>query len=280
MTQSRFDDRLVLVASRHGKAEAMQRPMHRLLGVRLWSPPNLDTDQFGTFSGDIARPGPPIDMLRAKIALCRQVHPGPIVIATEGAYGPHPLFGGVAIGREWMMWDDAESALTVVELKISMTKYYYAARMSDPSQLNDALIRCGWPVLAVTLHASDSGLPSFKGLSEIHDINDALRQFKQMGANDIVIATDMRAHLHPPRQRTIRHLAAKLARRVCSPCPKCLRFGFGKQGAEKGLPCVECDAPTNQIKGRFRLCEHCDYRHYTWQANGYAAPGYCPMCNP
>jgi hypothetical protein len=280
MLQSRYEGRLVVVASRHDKAAAIERPMAKLLGVQLWSPPDLDTDQFGTFSGDVARPGTPIEMLRAKIALCRSIFPNPIMIASEGAYAQHPFFPGLALAHEWMIWDDAASGFELIEHKTTITPYYYAARLESSAQLESLLQRCGWPKLAVTLHAADLTLPSHKGLRSESEIGAAISDLQGAGAQQIHLATDMRAHLHPPRQRTLRHLAAKLARRVRTACPQCQQYGFGARFTETGLACSDCNTPSQQLKARGVRCEHCEYRKYSWHAQGQADPFYCAYCNP
>ncbi|MEJ2792041.1 DUF6671 family protein [Iodobacter sp. LRB] len=254
--------------------------MAKLLGVRLWSPPDLDTDQFGTFSGDVARPGTPVEMLHAKIALCRSVLPNPIMVASEGSYAQHPLFRCVALAHEWMIWDDAANGFQLIEHKAAITPHYYAAMLENVAELELLLQRCGWPKLAVTVHPADLNLPSYKGLQTGADIQAAIETLQAAGAKKIQIATDMRANLHPYRQRTIRHLAAKLARRVRTACPQCHQFGFGQRHTESGLECADCRTPSNQLKAICRRCEFCDYRKYTWRAAGQADPFYCPYCNP
>ncbi|QLI82986.1 hypothetical protein HZU75_16475 [Chitinibacter fontanus] len=280
MAKSQYEGRLVVVASRHDKAAAIARPMHKLLGVQLWSPPDLDTDQFGTFSGDVPRPGTPIEMLRAKIALCRRLFPNPIMLASEGAYSQHPIFPSLGLAQEWMMWDDADNGLVLIEHKTRITPFYYATRLESSEQLAPQLERCGWPKLAVTLHAADLNVPSFKGLRATAEIEHALAHLQGLGAQQIQLATDMRAHLHPPRQRTLRHLAARLARRVRTACPQCQQLGFGARFCETGLACSDCNTPSQQLKMRGVRCEHCGYGHASWQASGYADPYYCTYCNP
>lgn len=280
MAPSRYADRLVVVASRHDKAKAIARPMEKLLGVQLWSPPDLDTDQFGTFSGDVPRPGTPVEMLRAKIALCRSIFPNPIMVASEGAYTQHPFFPHLALAHEWMIWDDAASGFELIEHKSTITPYYYAAHLETGAPLETLLARCGWPRLALTLHATDLNLPSYKGLRAKSEIEAAIAHLQSAGAQQIHLATDMRAHLHPPRQRTLRHLAARLARRVRTACPQCHRYGFGVRFTETGLACSDCNTPSKQHKARGVRCDYCDYRAYSWHASDQADPFYCTYCNP
>ena len=206
--------------------------------------------------------------------------PNPIMIASEGAYSQHPFFASLAIAHEWMIWDDADTGSQFIEHKTAITPHYYAARFETSAPLELLLQRCGWPKLAVTLHAADLNLPSYKGLRTELEIQVALKTLQSAGAQQIHIATDMRAHLHPYRQRTIRHLAARLARRIRTACPQCHLYGFGKRHTDTGLKCMDCHTPTNQINAMCLQCEHCGYRKNTWQATGQADPFYCPYCNP
>jgi hypothetical protein len=47
---------LVLLASRHGKERAMARPFRQGLGLELVVADQIDTDDFGTFTGERPRP--------------------------------------------------------------------------------------------------------------------------------------------------------------------------------------------------------------------------------
>ena len=50
----------------------------------------FNTDQFGTFSGEIERSQSPVDTLKAKCQLGFDVTACDLVIATEGSFGAHP----------------------------------------------------------------------------------------------------------------------------------------------------------------------------------------------
>ena len=56
-----FTGRTALIATMHGKAAALARPLERL-GFRMETAIGLDTDRFGAFTGETARAG---DMLQA-----------------------------------------------------------------------------------------------------------------------------------------------------------------------------------------------------------------------
>lgn len=270
----------VLVATRHGKEQPLQRPLGRALGVTLWAPVELDTDSFGTFSGEVARPGPPEQMLLAKIELARRSHGAPLALASEGSYGPHPWLPGAALGQEWLLWHDADNQLQVLEQLWTLRVHYGAYQVNSAAELQPALQRCGWPQLAITLNAQQPGLPVFKALRDHGEIERCWQQLHHASGGAVVVATDMRAHLHPGRQRAIGRLGARLAHRLASRCPACQQPGFGRWQWQDGLPCADCDSPTNQRWRRWLCCDHCGHRQPQPPLASAADPRWCPRCNP
>ncbi|MBQ1782602.1 MAG: hypothetical protein II007_03020 [Gammaproteobacteria bacterium] len=283
MTTSRvlaYQGRPVLVATRHGKADPLQRPFGRCLGVNLWSPADLDTDRFGTFSGEVARPGSPEAMLHAKIQLARAEYDAPLALASEGSYGPHPWLPGAALGQEWLLWQDAEQNLTVMEQLWTLRVHYGAYDVSSVAELRPAMQRCGWPQLALTLATSQPGLPVYKALRDLSEIEQCWQQLQAASGSAVVVATDMRAHLHPGRQRAIGRLGARLAHRLACSCPACGRPGFGRWQWQHGLPCADCDSPTSQRWRRWLRCDHCGHGQPQSAVATSADPRWCPRCNP
>ena len=54
------------MATMHAKERAVARPLSRWLGAAVKVAPGIDTDAFGTFTGDIVRQGTMLDAARAK----------------------------------------------------------------------------------------------------------------------------------------------------------------------------------------------------------------------
>ena len=71
MTQrsSACTGRTVTFTTMHGKELLAWDDFHHILGATVTAPRALDTDQFGTFSGEIARTLTPIAAARAKAHL-------------------------------------------------------------------------------------------------------------------------------------------------------------------------------------------------------------------
>ena len=79
-----------MVGTRHGKAEQFASAFHRHLGAHLLTPPDLNTDQFGTFAGEQPRLGTALQTARAKARLGMRATGLPYGLASEASYGPLP----------------------------------------------------------------------------------------------------------------------------------------------------------------------------------------------
>ncbi len=62
----------MVFGTRHGKQHQVADAFATILGAHVTTPDDLDTDQFGTFSGEVPRTGSPLDALRAKTSLAIQ----------------------------------------------------------------------------------------------------------------------------------------------------------------------------------------------------------------
>lgn len=83
----------VAVGTKHGKARQLAPPFRDVLGAHLVTPPDLDTDQFGTFSGEVARRMTAVEAARGKATFAMRVTGLPYGLASEASYGPLPAIG-------------------------------------------------------------------------------------------------------------------------------------------------------------------------------------------
>ena len=85
-----YEGTLVVFGTRHGKEQQAARPFAELLGARVVAPPGLDTDRFGTFSGEVPRTLAPLDAARAKAAfrtapwISGGAHPTSMILTARG----------------------------------------------------------------------------------------------------------------------------------------------------------------------------------------------------
>lgn len=266
----------VALGTMHGKAVALGPPLSRL-GITLVVPEGLDTDRFGTFTGEVPRAGTMIEAARAKALAAIGATGLPVGVASEGAYGPHPLLPFLARGTELLLWHDARTGQEVVETLVDDDPCYARIEAASLEEAEAFLARVGFPGTAVIVSAAEGAVT--KGIQD----RDRLKAVFGLGrAAVITLQTDMRAHLNPRRMAMIGLLAEKFAARLATRCPDCAAPGWGRLRPAPGLPCAWCDGPTLLPAGEVHGCTACGAEAVVPRPDGLteADPGHCPVCNP
>lgn len=100
-----FHGKTFYFATKHGKEELL-KPLLAELGMDCVAIP-VDTDVFGTFSGEVERTGSVRETLRKKIKAAADQHSeAQLILASEGSFGPHPLIGFMQTDLEsLLLWD-------------------------------------------------------------------------------------------------------------------------------------------------------------------------------
>jgi len=279
------DGARAVLATMHGKERAIAPLAARFLGLAVEVPAGLDTDMFGTFSREVARPGTPLDAARAKIAAAFALVPDAGVgIASEGSFGPHPAVPFAALGRELVLLVDRTSGLELVGHHAALGTNFAHQVVRDRDAGLAFAARAGFPAHGVIVMGVLDGEPAphlalFKALNTEAELAEALeRTLALTGAAHI--ETDMRAHRNPRRMRAIRRAMIDLCRRVRSRCPACDRPGFAATARLPGLPCAWCASPTPLTRAEVWTCTGCDHREERSLGAAQADPMYCEECNP
>lgn len=271
-----FTGQSALIATMHGK-EAALRPPLEALGFTIEVADGLDTDRFGTFTGDTPRAGDMLEAARAKArsALLQSDRRAGWVFASEGAFGPSAAVPVLAEARELIFALRPSDGLEVVETRVSFETNFAAIDLEPGADPSDFLARIGFPQHAVILRGEDGAILA-KGVAD-RDALDA-----HIVGRAVRLETDMRAHLNPTRMGEIARAGEALARRLASPCPACAAPGFGLARVERGLPCGACGTPTELVRLEIHACPACGQEADRPRADGRkeAEPGECPACNP
>ena len=273
--------RWLAVATRHGKARALRAPLRRVLGVRLCTPRDLDTDALGTFTGEIARTQPPLRTAAAKARLALTTAPGALaVLASEASFGPDPVLGYVPLHQEWLVCVPASAPQVVIAVGLATHTAQFAHRplAEDETPSEDFLHAAGFPAHALILRAQTDPPRFWKALRSRAALDAALAQARNC-AVPLRLETDMRAHLNPTRMVQLARLGVRMAQRLASACPRCGGAGFGLEELLLGLPCAVCDAPTAQVGSERHTCPWCAHT-VIHTRTGQADPAHCPICNP
>lgn len=244
-------------------------------GLSLKVPVDLDTDSLGTFTGDVPRPAPMRETARMKALMGMKAAGLTLGIASEGSFGPHPALPFAAAGHEMMLFIDAEQGLEIAEAQMSENTNFAALDIAPETDLDGFLHRTGFPAHALMLRA---GRSVTKGITSRSLLERAIAK----GEGPLRLETDMRAHMNPTRMAELAKLAAKLARRIATPCPACGAPGFGTTRSEPGLPCADCGAETQLVRSLIESCARCGHARAMPRSDGRttATPAECPECNP
>jgi hypothetical protein len=277
-----FANRTLLIATQHGKEQVMAPLFEQALGVRALVNRQFDTDQLGTFSGEVPRRADPLSTLRQKCLQALALTPADLVVANEGSFGPHPEMPFLPADEEWMMWIDPQNSLEIVEKSNSLDTNFQAAEVGTLGELEAFAQRAKFPSHGLILRpaAHDYSLV-FKGITD----PSALRQhFELLRAHfpQVYVETDMRALFNPTRMRVIGQLAEKLLRKIQSSCPQCHTPGFDVTDALEGLPCNWCGRPTRSPLALVLQCHRCGWREEKKypQQKTTEDPMFCDFCNP
>ncbi|MCU0903616.1 MAG: hypothetical protein MUE83_07050 [Tabrizicola sp.] len=270
----------VALGTMHGKAAAIAPPLSRL-GIRVIVPEKLDTDVFGTFTGETPRQGTMLDAARAKARAAIAATGLPVGLASEGAYGPHPVVPFLAQGRELLLWHDATDGREIVETLTDDDPCYDQVVLSSATAAGAFLSRIGFPDTAVVVSPdADRTRPVAKGIQDPQLLCDVIDAVAASGP--VLLQTDMRAHLNPRRMATIGRLANRLAERLARACGDCGAAGWGFLRHGSGLPCSWCGAESLLSSGEVQGCTACGAHRLVPRPDGNTAadPGACPLCNP
>ena len=276
-----YSGSLIAVGTSHGKQHQFSPAFRGVLDARLITPPGLDTDQFGTFSGETPRSGTVVQAARAKARLAMTRTGLPRGLASEASYGPLP--GGWHGHEEILLFCDTERAIEVIEGNRTTSIPALAQRVSHAAELPDRLL-AGLPGQALIVRPSQPAVPDrsavVKGITDLATARSAITAAAARSPDGLaLVEPDLRAHHNPSRRRVLAALAVRLAHRLATVCPACTAPGFGRVDAQTGLACRVCATPTALVRNEIHACARCPHREAHPVRDG-ADPAGCPACNP
>ncbi len=274
-----------IFATMHGKQQVVAPVLGRFLGVRVDVPKDIDTDRFGTFTREVPRLASPLDTARAKARHALASDPGArLGIASEGSFGPDPVFPFVAAGQELLVIIDRESDLELVGRSLDRRTNFAATLLHSVEEAIGFAARVRFPSHALIAMATDEGRPApqlwlRKGIVSATELLETVATLlKTFGAAHL--ETDMRAHCNPTRMRAIKRATLDLARRYHCGCPDCGRPGYAVTARKAGLPCADCGSPTAQTLAKVWTCNGCMACREELVDTRTADPRFCDRCNP
>ena len=275
-----YKDKFVLLASKHKKEQAIEPIFREKMGCYIYVE-DIDTDQFGTFTGEIPRPLSAYEtcILKAKHAANEKNYV--LSIASEGSFGPHPSNPFIPHAHEIMVFVDLENDWVIAEQLVTPNTNYKMMTIHPDTILDSFMESVHFPSHALTLQSGDRQHVLEKGITSLDKLRSSLELgFKRY--NELFIATDMRAMMNPTRMQTLTDLAEKLALRITRSCPRCGIPGFGFKSVSGHLPCSLCGNETQMYRHEDWRCIRCDYQEQRSRKDQFivADPTHCDYCNP
>ena len=284
--RSAYAGSCIVLTTKHAKSIAIASPFWDNLKASMVEYP-MDTDQLGTFTGEVERVGNALECARRKCewSLERLGDKVEFALASEGSFGPHPFIPFVACDHEILYFIDRKHDFHLHLSHLSPKTNYCMKAVDSLEDLQIFAEAAQFPSHALILcpHDRDTKMPIFKGVESQTALEDAFRECRKHSSDGKVWAeTDMRAMFNPSRMEVIGELAAKLSDRLATHCPKCSLPGWGKVRVEKGLECTWCRSETELVKAEIFGCVKCDYEETRQRADGLtqAEPRNCSYCNP
>ena len=279
-----FSGRRAVLATMHGKEQAIAPVFLATLNLIVVPAKGIDTDTLGTFSGEIPRRGTILDTAVAKARLGMERARLPFGLASEGSFGPHPLFPIIPAGFELLAFVDDERGTTIHEsLVIDDTNF--AHLVTAPKEpMTKFLNQVGFPSHGLIVRPNVGGTEAalVKGIVDLPALTSAIAAAAALSDDGRArVETDMRAHLNPTRMKSLTGLAARLSERLSTRCPICAAPGWGRVKAIRGLPCEMCDTPTEWVMFEVFCCAACTHQEERPRPDGLTQTGAanCPECN-
>ena len=278
----RFENRKLLIATKHGKESVIAPLLEKRLGVTCFTDPNLDTDVLGTFSGEIERESDPVSTLRKKCLWAMERNNCDLAVASEGSFGPHPTIFFANSDDEFLILIDHRHGLEILVREISTETNFNGSDINSEQELLEFAEKSRFPTHALILRPAKSDNRHIaKGITTLEELKRAYTAIRQE-FKTVFAETDMRAMYNPSRMAVIARAAQKLVDKIESTCPQCQTPGFGVVEARQGLKCALCGLPTRSTLSYIYQCQKCAFEEEKSYPHGKTAedPRHCDYCNP
>ncbi len=277
MIRDWLKNKTIAVASKHEKEKVIQ-PLFDVKFDSDFLSCNIDTDQLGTFSGEIERILTPYEAAIEKCRMAFNVTNTDFAISSEGSFGPHPTLFFIPANEELIVFMSRNEELIIWAKHISTETNYNKIENPNAEQLSDFLEKVQFPSHKV-IFKSKTRIE--KGIDDVNVLKQLIQGCKHQNET-FQIETDMRAHCNPTRMKVIEETTIKLLEKLNSFCPSCETPGFSVQEVVKGLPCAQCGLKTESTLKHIKICNSCNHHEDILYPRGIKTedPMYCAFCNP
>lgn len=275
-----FDQRDVVLVSMHGKAEIIAPVLTPSLGVVITALTQIDTDQFGSFTGEIPRAETQYHtaIAKARAGIGQGYTLG---IASEGSFFPHPEVPWLTMNQELVVLVDDTHGLVFEGWATSIDVTVMRQQVHMLAEVEDFVRRVGFPDQGVLVrYHVDERVQCYKDAVTEAELGAVVTRMWGSGQHDVWLETDLRAHRNPRRRAVIRQATIDLLHNLLRICAQCGAPGVRQVAVVRGLPCAWCGVPTRQPKAVIYACVRCECRTTTPHGDGAVSPEFCEGCNP
>ena len=273
----------IVFATKHKKEELIADLFKDQLGVNI-ELAEVDTDLFGTFSGEVERNSSALTTAIAKAEAAIAATGANLGLASEGTISNDPLIPLLVSDIEIMVLIDKNRNLIISESFRSFEITHKTKLVEVGDGLERYLLEIDFPrqKLIAKPNQSIDSKRVIKGIDNLEQLESAILELtKESVDNKILLEPDFRAHNCPSRQLNIKQVAARLVDRILKLCAVCGSPGFGQISYEKGLNCSECGYLNPEaIRSEILSCVSCDHFMMGATLKSELEPAGCIWCNP
>lgn len=277
-----FKGRKIVIATKHQKEKVIAPLLQRELELKCVVPNDLDTDVFGTFTGEVERLNDPVETARLKCLKAMEQSGCDMAICNEGSFGPHPGLFFIHADSEIVMLMDKKNKLEFIVREISTKTNFNGREINSYTELQQFAESTLFPSHGLILRKSRNFKEDiYKGITTKKDLKNAYDTIMHKYGT-VYAETDMRALYNPTRMTVIEDAVQKLLTKIKTYCPKCNAPGFSITEAKPGLKCKNCGLPTRSTLLHILSCQSCGFTEEKLYPHGRFSedPMYCNLCNP
>ena len=169
-----YMDILGVLATKHDKLPLIAPPFLHVVSFRIETI-DIDTDTFGTFTGEIPRQGSPLDTAIAKARLGIETTGVKIGLASEGTIAPDPEMPFLTVDREIVVLVDEVKRIIVWESQLSYDVITTSISANATDDLTSFLSKADFPNHHLIVRPNTgTPQPVYKGISDIATLTSAL----------------------------------------------------------------------------------------------------------
>jgi hypothetical protein len=277
-----YQHQAVAFLTQHGKETLIGPLLNQALGCRVIRAEGFDTDQLGTFSGEVPRPDSQVQTARRKARIGMDLLGTPLGMASEGAFVTDPFGGLMPWNIEVLVWIDDSRGHEVIAIAQGPARSLHRS-VGDVDALLQWAAEAGFPEHHAMLRPEGVRQPLVrKGLNDPQALISAFEACRSESPKSLVLAeNDLRAFCNPTRQDMIVRAAEDLVKKLLSTCPQCRLPGYWIKEKLAGLPCGSCGLPTRLSRALVWRCDGCGHSLSEPASTAtHADPSRCDHCNP